>query len=85
MLATNPHVTAKVLEELHATFNSEEEIDMRSASKLIYLNAVIEETLRYYPPGPNAMWRMTPPEGNNILGDWIPGNVSQSGTIEHYL
>ncbi|KAK4627038.1 Cytochrome P450 monooxygenase sthF [Fulvia fulva] len=75
MLATDPNVAAKVVEELHATFASEDKIDMRSASKLSYLNAVIRETLRYYPPGPNAMWRMTPPEGNTILGDWVPGNT----------
>ncbi|KAF4845773.1 Cytochrome P450 monooxygenase hmp1 [Colletotrichum siamense] len=75
ILATRPEVKRLIVEELHATFPSEEDINMRSVAKLMYTGAFIEEALRYYPPGPNAMWRMTPPEGNTILGDPIPGNT----------
>lgn len=78
MIATNPGVKAKITDELRATFIREDEIDMRSTAKLPYLSAVIEEVLRYFPPGPNAMPRITPPEGNSILGDWVPGNVSRT-------
>ena len=78
MIITHAHVKARVTKEVLAAFSSEDEIDMRSAAKLPYLMAVIEESMRFHPPGPNAMWRMTPPEGNWILGDWIPGNVSRN-------
>lgn len=76
MIGTHSDVKANLLKEVLATFTSEDEINMRSAATLSYLMAVIEESMRCHPPGPNSMWRITPPEGNRILGDWIPGNVS---------
>lgn len=75
ILATRPDVKRRVVEELRATFPTEAHINMRSVAQLDYTGAFIEEALRYYPPGPNAMWRTTPPEGNTILGEYIPGNV----------
>ena len=76
MIGTHPDVKAKILKEVLATFSSEDEINMRSAATLSYLMAVVEESMRRHPPGPNSLWRITPREGNQILGDWIPGNVS---------
>ena len=78
MIGTRTDVKANLLKELQATFNSEEDINMRSAATLSYLMAVIEESMRCHPPGPNSLWRITPPEGNRILGNWIPGNVSRA-------
>ncbi|KAL9072505.1 MAG: hypothetical protein Q9161_003517 [Pseudevernia consocians] len=75
MIGTHPDVKAKLSKEVLATFTSEDEINMRSAATLSYLMAVIEESMRCHPPGPNSLWRITPPEGNRILGDWIPGNT----------
>ncbi|RYP39363.1 hypothetical protein DL768_010719 [Monosporascus sp. mg162] len=83
MICTNPPVKAKLLQELHATFASEDEINMRSATKLRYLMAVIEESMRCHPPGPNALWRVTPPGGNRILGDWIPEKASTVLDVPH--
>lgn len=77
-IGIRPDIKDKILEELHATFKSEDEINLRSAANLSYLMAVIEESMRHHPPGPNALWRRTPDGGNRILGDWIPGNVSLS-------
>lgn len=39
------------------------------------LEGVILETLRLYPGAPGGMQRMTPPEGAQIAGKWIPGNT----------
>ncbi|CAG8958605.1 hypothetical protein HYFRA_00009922 [Hymenoscyphus fraxineus] len=75
ILATRPHIKEAIIKELHQVFASEDEINMRSVAKLSYTGAFIEESMRYYPPGPNTMWRVTPPEGNTILGDFIPGNT----------
>lgn len=69
-------MNVKITEELLETFASEDEIDLLSVSRLPYLCAVTEECLRMYPPGPNAQPRITPREGNVILGKMIPGNVS---------
>jgi hypothetical protein len=76
ILSTRPDVKQRIVEELHATFPTEDDINMRSVAQLTYTGAFIEEAMRYYPPGPNTMWRTTPAGGNTILGEYIPGNVS---------
>lgn len=73
---------AKIVEELRTSFKSEDEIDMLGVAKLPYLCAVTEECLRTYPPGPNTQPRITPPEGNLILGQHIPGNVSYRNRLQ---
>ncbi|KAE8825616.1 hypothetical protein PTNB73_08613 [Pyrenophora teres f. teres] len=75
ILTTRPDLKEKIMEELRKTFPTEDDINMRSVAQLTYMGAFIEEAMRYYPPGPNTMWRTTPPEGNTILGEYIPGNV----------
>ena len=42
---------------------------------LPHLNGVINETLRLYPGVPTAMQRLTPPEGLDINGTFVPGNT----------
>lgn len=76
LLLTNPDKLAKLQKEIRTSFQNEDEIDLLSTAKLEYLHAVLEETLRSYPPVPVALPRITPPSGQEILGQWIPGNVS---------
>ena len=45
-------------------------------NQLPYLLAVLEESLRYYPPIPIALGRRTPPEGAPICGHWVPGGIA---------
>lgn len=78
ILGIYPDVKAKADQELRDSFSRESEIDMQSSMKLRYLGAVIDEAFRYHPPGPNALWRQTPPEGNWVLGEWVPGKVITS-------
>ena len=84
LIATHPRVKAEIVNELRTTFTREDEIDLLNVLKLPYLCAVTEECLRMYPPGPNAQPRITPPEGNVILGDRIPGNVSRTTLLGRY-
>ncbi|PHH61188.1 hypothetical protein CDD81_711 [Ophiocordyceps australis] len=75
LIAQNPRVLARITHEVRSSFAEEDLIDMPGTVKLSYLNAVIEESLRIFPPGPNSQPRITPPGGNVILGQHIPGNT----------
>lgn len=44
-------------------------------NSLPYLLAVLEESLRIYPPVPVALNRVVPPDGASICGRWVPGGT----------
>ncbi|EED14437.1 cytochrome P450, putative [Talaromyces stipitatus ATCC 10500] len=75
-LCTHPRVMQKLLDEVRTSFNSSDEINIARISHLKYINAVIDESFRLYPPAAGSHPRITPPEGAMILGQWLPGNTS---------
>lgn len=75
LLQKHPRVRQKLQAEIRDSFLDDKEITMLSVSHLTYLDAVVGESLRLYPPVPVALTRMTPPEGAVICGHWVPGNV----------
>lgn len=81
LLTTNPRCLDKVKEEIRGSFHSEDEINIVNTAKLRYTQAVLDETMRRYPPVAACTPRQTPHEGNMILGEYIPGNVCLLGYI----
>ena len=79
-LLTNPVTLNKLCNEVRNAFKSKSDITFSSVTRLPYLSAVIEESLRMYPPVPTTRPRRTLPEGNIIDGHFVPGNVSR---VEH--
>jgi cytochrome P450 len=75
LLIRNPDKMRKLREELSAEFKSADEITLMRVTRLPYLFAVIEESLRFYPPVPVSLPRVVPPEGASISGHWVPGGV----------
>jgi cytochrome P450 len=89
-LLKNPEIKKKLVEELDAALDDENEDEDDGASEdpfaavcsydrvkhLPYLRACLDESLRLFPPTPHNLGRQTPPEGATILGDYIPGGVS---------
>lgn len=71
-----PQVRDMLKEEVRSSFASEEDINLRSVNKLPYLAAVLDETMRLYPPGAEITPRMSP--GAMIDGHWVPKGVSIS-------
>ncbi|KAK9782935.1 putative Cytochrome P450 [Seiridium cardinale] len=69
-LAQNPACLQKLQEEVRGTFKNQDEITGDSAAKLPYLNAVIEESLRYCPPVSIGLPRDSP--GEFVDGEYIP-------------
>ena len=50
MMSLNPEVQEKLYQELKNAFNHNEMIKYEEVMKLPYLDAVVNETLRYFPP-----------------------------------
>ncbi|KAI4217467.1 MAG: hypothetical protein LQ351_000062 [Letrouitia transgressa] len=59
-LLTNPEPYRKLREEIRSTYTSLDQIDASSAQRLPYLQAVIQEGLRIYPPGSQGFPRISP-------------------------
>lgn len=86
MLLKNPDKLAKLREELDAALEDDEVIAPYDKIKhLPYLRACIDEAMRIWPPTTFALPRRTPPTGQPILGDFIPGDtsVSMSAYVAH--
>lgn len=75
-LLKNPTTYKKLVDEIRSSFNSEEDITIANLSHLKYLNAVIQEGLRVYPPVPSSMPRSIPDGGAMVCGRWLPGGTS---------
>lgn len=74
-LSQNSKALQALQKEVDDLYASTENIDAITLSKLRYMDAVINETLRLHPPVPSGLQRMTPPEGLQIDQTFIPGNT----------
>ncbi|KAF4635870.1 hypothetical protein G7Y89_g2212 [Cudoniella acicularis] len=77
-LLQNPESFKILLEEVHSSFSSEEQITSASTTSLPYLNAVLNETLRMAPPFPGGLHREVPKGGAIIAGYAIPEGMTVS-------
>ena len=77
LLATNPETMVRATSEVRNAFEDEISINIQSVGNLKYLSAVIDEALRLFPPVPEGLPRVTPPEGQYICDRWVPGGVSR--------
>lgn len=75
-LQKRPGCYETLVKEVRAAFGSEAEITATNVSRLPYLNAVIEEGLRMYPPAPAIGPRVIPPGGAVVCGQYLPQGVS---------
>lgn len=77
-LTQNPEVLSRLQSEVREAFRTAEDITLRSVSTpglLPYLESVLLESLRCYPPVPAILPRITGPEGALIDGSLVPANV----------
>lgn len=72
-LLKNPTKLDKLKHEVRQAYSKDSEIDGENTKKLPYLNAVIEEGLRIFPPAPFGLPRVCP--GAEIDGAWVPKGV----------
>lgn len=72
MLLKHPTVLDRLTREIRSEFSSSSDIVLTKTGDIEYLNAVIDETLRLFPPVPTTLPRVTPPQGHTILGQYVP-------------
>lgn len=76
-LLINPDCMKRLREELDTVLDEDDVIAPYEKVKYLpYLRACLDESLRLFPPTSHGLPRMTPSEGANILGDYIPGGVT---------
>ncbi|KAF5864524.1 hypothetical protein ETB97_007356 [Aspergillus alliaceus] len=77
-LLTHPIAYKKLVTEIREAFQQESDITFLSIAKLRYLHAVLEESLRMYPPVSAILPRKVPMDGALINGQFVPGGTSVS-------
>jgi cytochrome P450 len=75
LLLQNPRVMAKLVAEIRGTFVNDKDITITSVGQLQYLPAVLEESMRLYPPLSSGLYRVILEGGGTLLGRWIPAGV----------
>jgi cytochrome P450 len=73
-LEKHPQYVKKIADEL-SSYPDVDSLTSLELEKLPYLNAVIRESLRMYPPFGSPAGRVCPPEGRMVNGCYIPGGV----------
>lgn len=66
----------QLVDEIRGAFSDFDDITLEGLARLEYLQAVLQEGLRMYPPVPIGLPRVTPEGGSTIDGYWVPPNVS---------
>lgn len=74
-LLRNPPILRKLVAEIREAFESEDNIDYTRVQSLQYLSAVLNESLRVYPPVPGNLTRAVSKDGAIICGRWVPART----------
>ncbi|KAK2763043.1 hypothetical protein FQN54_009676 [Arachnomyces sp. PD_36] len=79
-LLQNPEIYKNLTQEIRGSFAASEEIGLNATANLPYLQAVIEETLRIYPPVASGLPRVVPEGGAFISDRFVPEGTAVSVT-----
>ncbi|TFK39355.1 cytochrome P450, partial [Crucibulum laeve] len=76
-LARFPAIQKKIYEEIDdATRDASQLLTIHVLAQLPYLNAVIKESLRMYPPSPGTLERVVPSDGLTFFGHYLPSGTA---------
>ncbi|KAE8392884.1 cytochrome P450 [Aspergillus alliaceus] len=71
-LCKHREIKDKLCDEIRSAFSSDQEIRSSKCTPLVYLNAVLEESLRMYPPVAAGDPRLVPQGGSTVGGHVLP-------------
>ncbi|THV45200.1 hypothetical protein BGAL_0517g00010 [Botrytis galanthina] len=71
-----PTVLQNLTIELRTAFRTQEDLTLHALASSKYLNAVLEEGLRMYPPAPSTLPRIVPNGGSLVAGQYVPAGVT---------
>ncbi|KAF7945147.1 hypothetical protein EAE96_009926 [Botrytis aclada] len=71
-----PTVLQNLAIELRTAFRTQEDLTLHSLASSKYLNAVLEEGLRMYPPAPTTLYRIVPEGESLVAGQYVSGGTS---------
>ena len=77
-LAAEPKQVEKLRQEIDELWPEGTEFEAKNVLNAAHLNAMIHESLRLHPPVPSGVTRVTPKEGVEVDGVFIPGGVTVS-------
>lgn len=66
---------SRLISEVRSSFSVKSSITFRNIATLPFLAAVIEESLRMYPPFVTSLARTVPQGGSMVDGQFVPENV----------
>lgn len=75
-LLKNPNIAQQLVNVIRSKFPSEDQITASAIVSIPYFTAVLNETLRMYPPLPDNLRREVPKGGVTICGYMIPGKMT---------
>ncbi|KAE8333944.1 cytochrome P450 [Aspergillus sergii] len=81
-LCKHKYIMDQLNKEIRTTFSEDKAITSPKCFNLSYLNAVLKESLRLYPPVAGSLPRLVPKGGCTIDGHFVPENVTVS--THHY-
>lgn len=81
-LLRNPDKYARLVREIRSAFHDASEINLSAIQELSFLNAVLTETLRIYPPIPSMLPRLVPPGGAMINDRFVPEGVREGDVFQ---
>ena len=80
-LDRNPEVSYRLRHEIRSKFQSETQTTIKALTDLPYLTAVLQESMRIYPPQPVFTPRVAPKGGGVIMGHFVPENARVPNSI----
>lgn len=74
-LLRNPDMHRRLVEDIRSTFTDFDDVTLEEMARMKYLQAVLQEGLRMYPPVPISLPRVAPKEGMEIDGKFVPADT----------